>query len=325
MTAKAGYLMVVLLPWALSANDVVETRRANMTGSRGDQGKCTIEVRVDVTAEVEIFGDTGRLRTLAGQPAQWVRLECTDRMPPNPADFRFHGIDGRGNQQLVADPRSNRGVAVVRIDDPKSGSEGYTFDLEWSGTGGGYRPPYPEGGRPGNAFTADQALRICQDSVRDKARGDYGFRDIEFTNVAADNNPGRHDWVVGSFRGERERSREQFNFSCAVDFDSGRVRNVEINRAGGGGSDRPGPPPGAFSGAQAIRVCQDAVTDRIRSQGFTDVNFLSTRADDNPGRHDWVVGQVRGRRGDGDRAIFDFSCSVDFGTGRVRSIDVRRK
>ena len=57
-------------------------------------------------------------------------------MPRNPVDFRFHGIDGRGNVQLVGDPRS-RGVAVVRIEDNKGGTEGYTFDLEWRG-GSGY-------------------------------------------------------------------------------------------------------------------------------------------------------------------------------------------
>jgi hypothetical protein len=65
-------------------------------------------------------------------------------MPPNPIDFRFQGIDGRGRQQLVRDPR-NGGPAVVRIDDPKNGREGYTFDIEWRGGGGEYAP----GGRGG--------------------------------------------------------------------------------------------------------------------------------------------------------------------------------
>jgi hypothetical protein len=106
-----------------------------MRGGGGDRGKCTLEVVVDGVAEVEIRGDTANLRTLSGQPAQWRRFECNGPIPNNPGDFRFSGVDGRGRQTLVRDPR-NGGVAVVRIEDPQGGSEGYTFDIEWSG--GGY-------------------------------------------------------------------------------------------------------------------------------------------------------------------------------------------
>ena len=50
-------------------------RRATFTGGGGnDTGKCTIEVYVDGSAEVEIRGDRGFLRTLSGQPAQWRRF-----------------------------------------------------------------------------------------------------------------------------------------------------------------------------------------------------------------------------------------------------------
>ena len=124
----------------VAADAQSSTRRANITGSRGDEGKCTIEVEVDGTAEIEIFGDTGRIRNLAGTPAVWRRFECTGPVPRNPVDFRFRGIDGRGRQELINDPRNGRGGAVVRIDDPKGGREGYTFDLEWrGGTDSGYR------------------------------------------------------------------------------------------------------------------------------------------------------------------------------------------
>jgi hypothetical protein len=108
-------------------------RRADMTGGGNpDRGKCTIEVRVDGAAEVEIRGDRAILRNLAGQPPQWRRFVCNAVLPANPADFRFAGVDGRGKQQLVRDPR-NGGVVVVRIDDPDNGSEGYTFDIFWAG------------------------------------------------------------------------------------------------------------------------------------------------------------------------------------------------
>lgn len=109
------------------------TIRATIRGSSSDRGKCTAEVEVDGVAEVGIRGDTGEIRTVSGQPATWRRLDCTGPLPSNPGDFRFRGIDGRGRQELLADPNSNRGLAVVRIEDPEGGREGYTFDLEWRG------------------------------------------------------------------------------------------------------------------------------------------------------------------------------------------------
>src|SRR5712692_11523240 len=127
-------------------------RRATMVGGGApDRGKCTIEVVVDGAAEVEIRGEQGVLRNLSGNPPQWRRFECTGLLPSNPAEFRFAGVDGRGRQDLVRDPR-NGGVAVVRIEDPQGGAEGYTFDLFWSGyntsSQRGYNPDYQ--GYPNN-------------------------------------------------------------------------------------------------------------------------------------------------------------------------------
>lgn len=122
---------------AVYAQGPEQIRQATISGSRGTSGKCTIEVRVDMAAEVDVYGNSGRLRTIAGQPATWTRMECTDPLPYSMSDFRFRGIDGRGQVKLAQDPRQNNGMAVIRIDDPKSGSEGYTFDIEWSGASGG--------------------------------------------------------------------------------------------------------------------------------------------------------------------------------------------
>lgn len=110
--------------------------RAAIRGGGGDSGKCTAEVVVDGVAEVAIRGEEGRIRTLSGQPATWRRLDCNAVFPRNVSEFRFKGIDGRGRQDLVQDPRSNNGMAVVRIEDSKGGSEGYTFDIEWRGGSG---------------------------------------------------------------------------------------------------------------------------------------------------------------------------------------------
>ena len=138
MVVRIG--IFAMLPLALAAQGRWDrgsetTRRADIRGGGGNSGKCTIEVEVDGVAEIEIRGDMGRMRTLSGRPASWRRFECNTRMPDNPGDFRFRGIDGRGRQELVNDP-GGRGAAVIRIEDPKGGSEGYTFDIEWRGGGG---------------------------------------------------------------------------------------------------------------------------------------------------------------------------------------------
>jgi len=132
---KSIYVTLLAAAACLPMAAAPDTIRANITGGRGDRGKCTIEVNVDEAAEVEVSGDVGRIRTLAGGRAHWVRLQCTGPIPRNPEDFRFRGIDGRGQVELIRDPRSNRGAAVVRIIDRKGGREGYTFDLEWRGFG----------------------------------------------------------------------------------------------------------------------------------------------------------------------------------------------
>jgi hypothetical protein len=139
------------MAFAIVANGQTFQRRATMKGGGNpDSGQCTVEVVVDGAAQVEIRGDNAVLRNLAGQPPQWRRFECTSVLPPNPRDFRFEGVDGRGRQQLTADPR-NGGVATVRIDDPDNGSEGYTFRILWSNGLGPQtsRQPAPVGPPPG--------------------------------------------------------------------------------------------------------------------------------------------------------------------------------
>ncbi len=106
--------------------------RASVSGGAG-YGKCTFEVVVDGTADVEIRADSGYLRTLSGRPASWRRLDCNQALPRNPDGFRFRGVDGRGSQKLLRDPNSTGGTAIIRIDDPKAGAETYTGDITWGG------------------------------------------------------------------------------------------------------------------------------------------------------------------------------------------------
>jgi len=144
-------------------------------GGNGRDGKCTIEVVVDGAADVEIRGSNAVLHNLSGQPAEWRRFECNTVMPPNPANFRFQGIDGRGRQSLVRDPR-NGGAAVVRIEDPQGGREGYTFDIMWnadnySQTGGDYRGQGRLGPPPGDRDYRAQGGDRDYDRWHDERRG----------------------------------------------------------------------------------------------------------------------------------------------------------
>ena len=294
-------------------------RRATMVGGGGgDRGKCTIEVVVDGVAEIEIRGDVGTIRNLAGNPAQWRRFQCSAPLPRNPAEFRFQGIDGRGRQELVRDPR-NGGAAVVRIEDPKGGSEGYTFDLIWGGVE--MRPPdrmperVPE--RVPRRFTVEQAVDVCKDWVRGQER--FRGRRVEFINTRIDDNPGRNDWVIGliqTYRGPV--ADERLRFSCSVNFDTGAVRSAQVEPM----EERR--PSRRFTVEQAVSVCQDSIRrqaeDRFRGRR---VEFLNTRIDDNPGRNDWVIGTIDVFRGrDFSEGRYRFSCSVNFDSGVVRTADI---
>lgn len=234
-------------------------RQASMMGGGGpDYGKCTIEVVVDDVAQVEIRGTSAVLRTMVGAPAQWRRFECTGSLPPNPVEFRFAGVDGRGRQSLIRDPR-NGGVAVIQIEDKDNGAEGYTFDITWGGGRGGggfgnnggqpppmdrdrnreydtgqYRPDHRDSDyyrRYQHGFGMNEAIRVCQQAVMAQVSRRFRSAEIHFDETRTDDGPGRQDWVVGMIDvHRRDRREERFRFSCSVDFDSGRVRSADVDQ-----------------------------------------------------------------------------------------------
>jgi hypothetical protein len=163
--------------WASSLYGQPNVRdyRAAITGGPLNEGKCNIEVNVDDVALVEVSGDRGRLVTVSGQPSEWRRMVCTAPIPADPLEFRFRGIDGRGRIFLEREPRGNRGVAVVRIEDPKGGREGYTFELIWRGIASPVPPPfYPE---------RERERERDRDRDRDRDRG--GRRDVVVVTCAS--------------------------------------------------------------------------------------------------------------------------------------------
>ena len=325
-----------------------QQRARIMGGGNNMSGKCTVEVVVDGAAEVEVRGDNGILRNLSGQPPQWRRFECTGVMPPNPADFRFRGVDGRGRVQLMRDPR-NGGVAVVRIEDQQGGAEAYTFDLMWGGGGGGYPGggyPAPEGrvysapegrvypapeGRVYNErdreqrrgrWTTEQAIQGCRDAVTRQVADRFRTNDVYFRDMRIDDNPGRNDWVIGRVDVRRNGSEDRYRFSCSVNFDNGVIRSAEIQPIQG--YRERGFEGGAFASDRAMANCRRAVRDRLRTDGYGQVDFRSINVDNRPGRNDWIVGTVRADRYNRSDYL-NFSCSVDLNDGDLRSVDVTRR
>jgi uncharacterized protein YfkK (UPF0435 family) len=200
---------------AIAGAQTFPRRAAIVGGGSPDRGQCNIEVVVDGAAEVEIRGDVGVLRNLSGQQPQWRRFECSAAMPPNPGDFRFSGVDGRGKQELVRDPR-NGGAAVVRIEDPDNGSEGYTFNLSW---GNGYPVTQDRGfgGDPGRQDRDRDRGPAPAPAYRDPRQGDregyYRDRDASFRG---------DDWRASFFR--RVRQDLDHMTSGAYPFSGDRAR-----------------------------------------------------------------------------------------------------
>ncbi|MBK7929528.1 MAG: hypothetical protein IPJ98_19205 [Bryobacterales bacterium] len=239
-----------------------EPFRATVRGS-GDSGKCTIEVRVDDVAEVEVRGETGYLRTLQGQPASWVRFVCNAPFPSDMQEFKFKGIDGRGRVELRRDPRDNRGSAVVYIVDTKGGSEGYTFDLEWkggylsgnrprggvtrrddssgnrsSGNSGGFfgrsgGGSSNSGGRSSGGFFGDSpsnstanSVRACQEEIANRLRRD-NYSNFDFGSASLSDRAGKRDWMAGEGRARRSGTTYTFDYACRMDLDRAQVREVD--------------------------------------------------------------------------------------------------
>jgi hypothetical protein len=84
--------------------------------------------------------------------------------------------------------------------------------------------------RADRAYTSDQAVQTCKDSIQQEARERFGTAAVNFRQTNMDNNPGRNDWVVGTIaiKTSRWRPSEVYRFSCSVDFSTGRVRSAHI-------------------------------------------------------------------------------------------------
>lgn len=359
MKKLAMYSLLLAAASITQAQTPGDVRRATIGGAGNTSGKCTIAVRVDIAAEIDVYGDSGRLRTLSGQPATWTRMECTDPLPYSMTDFRFRGIDGRGTVTLARDPRNNNSMAVVRVEDPRGGAAGYTFEIEWSGASGGspvngfatgWGSPAvaaePEtnqaprrSGTPGlwgtgrrSAISAEKALDLCRAEVHARGDRDYGLREIDVTSVAINTTGGRRDQVSGTFDDESGGPRRTvaYRFTCQLDSATGQVSSVEFLRADGS-AVRPlsqsTPSSSAYGRTgydqtSAFRACQDAVVARTNRDGYQNVVFGATAMDNT--RSDWITGSLTASRGPVTDS-FAFGCLMDLRNSTVRNVELNRR
>jgi len=92
------------------------------------------------------------------------------------------------------------------------------------------------------------------------------------------------------------------------------------------GAPEPAPLPqarGRYTTEQAVQVCQDAVKQQAYDRFRTwNIAFRRTNIDNNPGRQDSVTGMFDIRRPYERDETYNFSCSVNFDTGQVRSAQI---
>jgi hypothetical protein len=339
---NARFLIAILSTAALAIPAGAQNqRRATMVGGgNAAGGHCTGQVVVDGSADLQIQGDTASVRDVSGSQPQVQRFECTSAIPPR-ADLRVN-VNGRGHAQVVQSS-ANGGPEVIRIEDREGGASVYQFDVSWGQVGAnpgyntqgynnpaynqgygnpgygnpGYAPPAVErrdsdrayngyGYNGGSRFTTAQAVNVCRDAVREQAMEQFGARSVNFDSIRMDDNPGRHDWVVGRVDMRRGAGREEYPFSCSVNFDTGRVRSAQINAPNQGYAARD-------SEARAMDTCRSAVIGRIG--GNVNIGDMNVDPDG-----DLVRGSAWSRgRG------FDFSCRVSPYSGNVRDLTVTRR
>ena len=216
--ASRSILVTMALAAIGTALSAQPRKMTSVGGAAPDRGKCTVEVVVDGSAEVEIRGDTATLRNLGGASPQWRRFECTGPLPANPGEFRFEAVDGRGRQQLLRDPR-NGGSAVARIDDPSGGAEGYTFDIVWGSAAPQSQAQGRRDDREGDRGSGRQSEppRDGRGSGFDRERGSGFERDRDSYHSERDDAFRAEDWRRHLFA----RIREDLDHVQDVSFAGG--------------------------------------------------------------------------------------------------------
>jgi hypothetical protein len=232
-----------------------QIRRTNDYSENRRDGRCRVRVRIDDEADVELRGDTIRIHVIKGGPGKDEGTECNAPLPTsgNITNFRFRGIDGRGTPRLVQEPASrNSYVAVVNIQDPRGGSEGFTYELTWNwdGQGGGSGGSGGSGGGgffPGGPSDQSAIERACLAELRNRVGREQRVSVQSLFDTRRETARGGRDILAGSMNLLRNQQRETATFRCTFYARDNRVEDVTYDMGSSGGSGGgffPGGPSG---------------------------------------------------------------------------------
>jgi hypothetical protein len=101
-------------------------------GGTRPTGRMRWRGRVDDEVEIHLQGGSAEVRTVSGAPSTGGPGQFTTPLPAQAVNVQVTKRRGRGSVEVVQQPaRSNGFTAVVRVRDPKGGSDDYDFEVMW--------------------------------------------------------------------------------------------------------------------------------------------------------------------------------------------------
>lgn len=328
MNRAARFVLAVGFAVALGMSGAVWAQgfQATITNGGGN-GKCTFEVALtgnNAVAEVEIQNARGYLKTINGQRPQWRRLVCNQPLPRNPSNFRFQGVDGHGKQYLVRDPNSNGGTAVVRIENNRNGTEGYTGDITWNGgnNNGGWNNNNNGGWNNNNnnnwgdnnssGWTVQSAYYGTPNNNRN-VTGNVR-RLVNGPNFRVTNQNMGGDPAVGADKTLRITARASNGTVRTFDYSEGSTVNTQMFNGGGGGwgnNNQWGGNNNSWNQNQVRNNCQNAIRSQLVGQYGGSLNFNGNPTQEAAGGGVRVRGTAHFRDRTGKQGDIEYKCAVD--------------
>jgi len=117
---------------AMQPTAAESARDRSMTTATQSQGRIWWRGVVDGSDRLRFRGDQVSVEHLDAQPIRDSTYDISTPLPRRPVVVTLRTIRGRGRVQLIEQPSSNnRFTVVVLVDDPKSGTDTYEFELLW--------------------------------------------------------------------------------------------------------------------------------------------------------------------------------------------------
>ena len=177
-----------------------------------------------IRANSQISGDEA-MRTCRNE----IRRTASDRFGTSNIEFRSTQLDENQGQQDAV-----RGTFAVRKGET---SEMHTFACSVDVPAGTLQSAQIDsrnieiasnGSPKAAAYSDAQVMERCRQVVRRKIF-DHGYIGVHSTSIKIEKTSDRGDRVVGTATGETEGHRNEFQFSCQINPNTGVVQSVEVN------------------------------------------------------------------------------------------------